>query len=63
MDLNALESQVEYLRSNTVAQSSKNVYLNCNAKCIKWFFDNKIHLITGHFIEELQEGIIYLMQV
>jgi hypothetical protein len=49
VDLDALRDEVDHLRSNTVSQSSRSVYLLANCRFLLWIWINKSHLLTDEF--------------
>ncbi|KAG7346961.1 hypothetical protein IV203_006030 [Nitzschia inconspicua] len=50
------EEAVRVIRTNTISKKSRDVYDGSIAKMLKWFYDNKRHLLTEQFI---QYGITY----
>ena len=54
--MNILIEEVQYIRSNTVAQNSRAIYVNSNVKFLIWINDHKRHLLTDDFIEYLDNN-------
>ncbi|KAG7340343.1 hypothetical protein IV203_023886 [Nitzschia inconspicua] len=50
------EEAVRVIRTNTISKKSRDVYDGSIAQMLKWFYDNKRHLLTEQFI---QYGITY----
>ena len=51
--LTELNRQVIAIRANNISKSSRDIYINSNAKFLLWLYNHKIHLLTPEFLEDI----------
>ena len=53
--MTSLVEEVEFIRSNTIASNSKNIYINSSSKFLIWLYQVKPDSLTNQFIGFVNE--------